>query len=71
MLGLLIDAISPDIRVVSVQGGPHALIEAYVNFLGSGYEQKLIDIQHLTSAFSNVAFNGLRQVFPIFWTRTL
>ena len=28
---------------MSVQGGPHALVEAYVNFLGSGYQQKLIE----------------------------
>ena len=42
-LGRIIDAIGPDFRVVSVQGGPHALVEAYVNFLGSGYQQKLIE----------------------------
>ena len=39
--GRIIDAIEPDVRVVSVQGGPHALVEAYVNFLGSGCQQKL------------------------------
>ena len=43
VLGRIIDAIGPDVRVVSVQGGPHALVEAYVNFLGSGYQQKLIE----------------------------
>ena len=43
MLGRIIDAIGPDVRVVSVKGGPHALVEAYVNFLGSGYQQKLIE----------------------------
>ena len=42
-LGRIIDAIGPDVHVVSVQGGPHALVEAYVNFLGSGYQQKLIE----------------------------
>ena len=42
-LGRIIDANGPDVHVVSVQGGPHALVEAYVNFLGSGYQQKLIE----------------------------
>ena len=43
VLGRIIDSIGPDVRVVSVQGGPHALAEAYVIFLGSGYQQKLIE----------------------------
>ena len=43
MLGHILDAIGRDVRVVSVQGGPHALVEPYVNFLGSGYQQKLIE----------------------------
>ena len=43
VLGRIIDAIGPDVRVVLVQGGPHALVYAYVNFLGSGYQQKLMD----------------------------
>ena len=43
VLGRIIDAIGPDVRVVSVQGGPHALVEAYVNFLGTGYQQKLVE----------------------------
>ena len=37
MLGRIIDAIGPDVHVVSVQGCPHAPLEAYVSFLGSGY----------------------------------
>ena len=43
VLGRVIDAIGPDVRVVSVQGGPPALVEACINFLGSGYQQKLIE----------------------------
>ena len=43
VLGRIIDVNGPDVRVVSVQGGPRELVEAYVNFLGSGYQQKLID----------------------------
>ena len=40
VLGRTIDALGPEVRVVSEQGGLHALVEAYVTFLGSGYEQK-------------------------------
>ena len=43
VLGRIIDAFGPDVNVVSVQGGPRALVEAYVNFLGGGYQQKLIE----------------------------
>ena len=43
LLGRIIDAIGPDVRVVSVQGGPQALVEAFVNFLDSGYQWNLIE----------------------------
>ena len=43
VLGRMIVALGPIVRVVSVQGGPDALVESYVNFLGSGYQQKLIE----------------------------
>ena len=43
VLGRIIDAIGPNVRMVSVQGAPHSLVEAYVNFLGSVYQQKLIE----------------------------
>ena len=43
MLGRIIEPIGSDVRVVSVQGNPHALVEAYVNFLGSKYQQKLME----------------------------
>ena len=43
VLGRIIEAISPEVRVVSVQGGPHALVEAYVNCLSSGYQQNPIE----------------------------
>ena len=43
VLGRINDEIGPDVRVVSVQGGPHARVETYVNFLGCGYQQKLIE----------------------------
>ena len=43
MLGRIVDAIGSDVRVMTVQGGPHALVEAYVNFLGSIYQQRPIE----------------------------
>ena len=43
VLGRIIEALGPTVHVVSVQGGPHALLEAYVSFLDSGYQQKLIE----------------------------
>ena len=35
--------LGPNVHVVSVHGGPRALVEVYVNFLGSGYQQRLIE----------------------------
>ena len=43
MLGRILDALGPDVRVVSVQGGSHAVVEAHANFLGSGCQHKLIE----------------------------
>ena len=43
MLGRIIDALAPDVCVVSMHVGPHALVEVYLNFLGSGSQQKLIE----------------------------
>ena len=43
VLGRIIDAPGPDVRAVSVPDGPHALVEAYVNFFDSGFRQKLIE----------------------------
>ena len=51
LLGRIIDALGTDVRVVSVQSGPHALVEAYVNFLGSGYQQKMIEYPFFDSPF--------------------
>ena len=43
VLGRIINAVGPNVRVVWLHGGPYALAEAYVNFLGGGYQQKLIE----------------------------
>ena len=62
MLERIIYALGPNVHVVSVQGGPHALTEAYLFFLGSGYQKKLIEYPLFDFAFSHNAFNALRQV---------
>ena len=43
VLGRTIDAIGPNVRVVSVHGGPHALVEAYVTYLETRYQQIFVE----------------------------
>ena len=43
VLGKLLDAAGPDAAVVSLHGGPHVLAEAFANYLGSGYQTKLVE----------------------------
>ena len=42
-LGRLIDALGSDVSVASISGGSTVLVEAFCEYLGSGYRQKLID----------------------------
>ena len=42
-MGKILDASGPDAAVVSLQGGPHVLAEAFANYLGSGYQTKLVE----------------------------
>ena len=43
VLGKILDAAGPDVSVVSLHGGPHVLAEAFVKYLGSGYQSKLVE----------------------------
>ena len=43
VLGKILDAAGPDAAVVSLHGGPHVLAEAFANYLGSGYQTKLVE----------------------------
>ena len=43
VLGRVGDALGPDVSVVSISGGSTVLVEAFCEYLGSGYHQKLID----------------------------
>ena len=43
VLGKILDAAGPDTAVVSLHGGPHVLVEAFASYLGSGYQEKLIE----------------------------
>ena len=42
-LGRIVDALGPDVSVVSISGGSTIPVEAFFGYLGSGYHQKLID----------------------------
>ena len=42
-LGRVVDALGSDVAVASVIGGSTVLVEAFREYLGSGYRQKLID----------------------------
>ena len=42
-LGRMVDALGPDVSVASISGGSTVLVEAFCEYLGSGYRQKLID----------------------------
>ena len=42
-LGRVVDALGPDISVTSISGGSTVLVEAFCEYLGNGYRQKLID----------------------------
>ena len=39
----IIDALGPEVSVVSISGGSTILVEAFCKYLGGGYRQKLID----------------------------
>ena len=42
-LGLVVDALGPDVSVAAISGGSTVLVEAFCKYLASGYSQKLID----------------------------
>ena len=42
-LGRMVDALGPDVSVASISGGSTVLVEAFCEYLGSGYRQKLLD----------------------------
>ena len=42
-LGQMVDALGPDVSVASISGGSTVFVEAFCEYLGNGYRQKLID----------------------------
>ena len=42
-MGWVVDALGPDVSVASISGGSTVLVEAFGEYLGNGYRQKLID----------------------------
>ena len=76
VLGRTIDALGPNANVVSVQCGPHALVEAYVTFVGSGYQQKLIgrplfDFHLLRQCLQRTASSVFGPLDPYFMTEVI
>ena len=53
------DAIGPDVSVISVDGRPHAVFEAFVSYLGSGYHHKLMAYPFSTDYCLSAEFNEL------------
>ena len=43
ILGRVVDALGPDVSVASISGASTVLVEAFCEYLGNGYRQKLID----------------------------
>ena len=43
ILAKIFDAAGPDTSVMSLDGGPHVLAEAFASYLGSGYHAKLVE----------------------------
>ena len=39
----VVDALGPDVSVASISGGSTVLVEAFCEYLGNGYRQKLIE----------------------------
>ena len=42
-LGRMVDALGPDVSLASISGGSTVFVEAFCEYLGSGYRQKLLD----------------------------
>ena len=63
VLGRIVDELGPNVRVVSVNGRLHSLVEAFMNFLGSGYQQRLVEYPMFDLRFFKRCLNGLREVF--------
>ena len=42
-LGRIVDALGPNLRVVSINGGSTLLVESLCEYLGSGYRKSLIE----------------------------
>ena len=42
-LGRMVDALGPDVSVASISAGSTVLVEAFCEYLGNGYRQKLLD----------------------------
>ena len=67
-LGRMVDALVPDVSVASISGGSTVLVEAFREYLGSGYRQKLIDYPVLTFGCLDGAYSGHLPLCSGVWT---
>ena len=51
VLGRVVDALGPEMSVTSISGGSTVLVEAFCEYLGSEYRQKLIDYPYVDFRF--------------------
>ena len=67
-LGRMVDALGPDVSVASISGGSTVLVEAFCEYLGSGYRQKLIDYPVFDFGCLDGAYSAHLPVCSGVWT---
>ena len=67
-LGQVVDALGPDVSVASISGGSTVLVEAFCEYLGSGYRQNLIDYPFFIFDCLNGVCSGQLPVCLVAWT---
>ena len=63
-LGRVVDALGPDVSVGSISGGSTVLVEAFCEYLGNGYRQKLPSFRSslLSTVSTANSFQCVRQL---------
>ena len=67
-LDRVVDALGPDVSAASISGGSTVLVEAFCDYLGSGYRQDLFDYPFFDLRLLDSVCSGLLPVFSVAWT---
>ena len=67
-LGRMVDALGPDVSVASISGGSTVLVEAFCEYLGSGYRQNSLTNQFSIFASFDGAYSEQLPVCSAAWT---